>query len=184
MVLNNKSREGVKMNDPMKAVYEKYEEKLRSQLAEVKKTKEFLNSLAKEMEIDIPFPEVSSEDERVFSTRIRADHFFGKPLATAVREYLEMRRQARPWDEIAEALRQGGFELGTGKIAEEQARTTILKNTANFVLIGDNNFGLKEWYPKLKKEQKDKDAGKEEEKQKKSRQKKQEEEGKEPEKTE
>jgi hypothetical protein len=73
-------------------------------------------------------------------------------LATAVREFLVLKDEATHWSEILKALRDGGFILGKGKQAEDEARLTILRNTANFVLIGDNYFGLKEKYPESKKE--------------------------------
>jgi len=150
------------MDDPIKAVYAKYEEKLQQQLAEVKKTKEFLNSLAREMGNSIPFPDLAGEDFLPGMARIRKGQFFNKRLATAVKEYLQLRKEAASWDEIVEALRRGGYEIGRGKAAENKARLTILKNTANFVLIGDNDFGLKEWYPKLRKNEEKEEPGEEE----------------------
>lgn len=39
-------------------------------------------------------------------------------------------------------------------MSEESVRLSLTKNTATFVLIGDNNFGLKEKYGPLKKDKK------------------------------
>jgi hypothetical protein len=112
-----------------------------------------LNSLAKDLGLDIPYPDVLPE--LVGGTvKIKPDQFFNKPLATAVRDFLTMKGEATDWDEIVKALREGGFSLSKTKDAEESARLTILRNTANFTLVPDNYFGLKEWYGKLKKEKK------------------------------
>src|ERR1039458_1348169 len=47
---------------------------------------------------------------------IRSDQFHGRPLATCVREYLDMRRQSNLGPattvEIYDALAQGGYEFG------------------------------------------------------------------------
>lgn len=42
---------------------------------------------------------------------VAPDEFFGKPLATAVRDFLKRRGQAVPLVEIYEALKQGGFRV-------------------------------------------------------------------------
>lgn len=95
----------------------------------------------------LPYEDVSTEAVSG-KNKIRPDQFFNRPLATAVREFLEIRGAAVEWPEIVKGLREGNFDLQKTKQAEEEARTTILRNTANFVLVGDNHFGLKAWYPK------------------------------------
>jgi hypothetical protein len=67
-----------------------------------------------------------------------------------------MRKVAVGWGEIVKALREGGFDLPRTKQAEDEARLTTLRNTANLVLVGDNYFGLKSWYPE--KREKDKNV--------------------------
>lgn len=138
------------MKEVLKNTYELYQSKLQDLFNEVTETKKMLNRLAKDLgESSVPYPDVSAESIGG-ATKLRADSFYNKPLATAVREYLDMRKQAVEWSEIVKALREGGYELPKTRQAEDDARLTILRNTSNFVLIGDNYFGLKSWYPESK----------------------------------
>ena len=140
------------MSDILSSTYEFYEKKLQALFDDVSETKKMLNRLAKDLGRDsVPYPDVAPEGTST-SSKIKAGQFFSKPLATAVREYLEIRREAVEWPEIVKALREGSFDLAKTRQGEDDARMTILRNTANFVLIGDNHFGLKSWYPKLKKD--------------------------------
>lgn len=140
------------MSEILQKTYEVYEEKLRQLNEEVAETKKILNRLAKDMGVkEIPYQDVAVEGVSA-SAKIRPDQFYNKPLATAFREYLEMHKKAVEWGEIVKALRDGGFDLPKTKQNEDEARLTVLRNTANFVLIGDNYFGLKSWYPVSKKE--------------------------------
>ena len=121
-----------------------------------------LNQMAESMGIDMPFPQVEEESANAAGRlKIRIDQFLGKPLARAVAEFLRLSGKsvgAKHWTDIVQALRDGGFELGKTRVAEDAARTTILKNTTLFKLVGDDAFGLVEWYPKVKKEKDDDDS--------------------------
>ena len=140
------------MKHVLQATYELYEKKLQDLFNQVAETKKMLNALAKDMgKTEIPYSDVSTESS-AGSIKIKPDQFYNRPLATAVREFLELKDEATHWSEILKALREGGFILGKGKQAEDEARLTVLRNTTNFVLIGDNYFGLKEKYPESKKE--------------------------------
>lgn len=134
------------MKDALEKTYELYEDKLKKLFDEVSDTKKMLNHLAKDLGRPIPFEDVISETVGQ-GKKVKPDQFYNKPLATAVRDYLEMWKEAREWQEIIQALREGGFELPRTKQAEDEARMTILRNTGNFSLIGDKHFGLKAWYP-------------------------------------
>ena len=139
------------MKDVLKATYDLYEKKLQELFNQVSETKKMLNTLARDMgNSDVPYPDVSTE-ALTGAVKIKPDQFYNKPLATAVRKFLELKNEATHWNDIVKALRDGGFNLGKTKQAEDEARLTILRNTANFVLIGDNFFGLKENYSDSKK---------------------------------
>src|SRR6266702_2736821 len=63
---------------------------------------------------DPMFPDETPE--RITSMRIRADQFYGRPLATCAQEYLDQRKkatgeQACDVAEILKALEQGGFDF-------------------------------------------------------------------------
>jgi hypothetical protein len=151
--------EEVTMEDVRKAMQPAFDhllEEVKRLEDQAKGKKIALNEMAKSMGIDIPFPKVEEESTGMSGRiKIRIDQFLGKPLATAVSEYLRICGKgvgAKHWTDIVQALRDGGFELGKTRMAEDAARTTILKNTTLFKLVGDDAFGLVEWYPKLRKE--------------------------------
>lgn len=127
-------------------------ENLNKRISEIKKN---INSLSALMGKDQPFndSELSSINN---STNIRADQFFGKGLATAVKEYLKKRGQAVPAKEIYEALKSGGFEFTGSKAENIQIRNltiSLSKNANDFVYIKSNNsYGLWEFYPGKKRE--------------------------------
>ena len=87
----------------------------------------------------------------------RRDQFYGKPLATAMREYLEMRGRsdrgglgAATINEIYAALVDGGFKFETKNDdnAKRGLRDALSKNTGTFHSVG-GAFGLVDWYEKV-----------------------------------
>ena len=95
-------------------------------------------------------------------SNMRRDQFFGVPLATAVRQYLEMRGDpkagglgAATVNEVYTALGQGGFDFpaSTEENAKRGLRVSLSKNTAAFTRVtsaGEAAYGLREWYPAVK----------------------------------
>jgi hypothetical protein len=87
---------------------------------------------------------------------IRPDQFYGQPLASAIREYLEMRRAsglgAAKVRDIFDALKQGGFKFETkdDTNAERGLRQSLTKNSVTFHKLPSNTYGLLEWYPNAK----------------------------------
>jgi hypothetical protein len=98
---------------------------------------------------------------------ILPDQFYGKPLATATREYLEMRRAsnlgAANIKEIFENLQAGGFKFETKNEANAMRglRQSLTKNSVTFHKLPNGTYGLLEWYPNAKP-QKDKPTDDEE----------------------
>jgi len=86
---------------------------------------------------------------------IRSDQFHGRPLATCVREYLEMRRRSElgpaATNEIYDALAQGGYEFGAKneQVARVSTYNSINKNPV-FYKLPNKKWGLREWYPTAK----------------------------------
>ena len=89
---------------------------------------------------------------------LKSDQFYGKPQATAVREYLDMRGApsagglgAASVREIFEALKAGGFAFDTKN--EDNAmrglRISLAKNSTTFHRLPNGQFGLLLWYPKV-----------------------------------
>jgi hypothetical protein len=81
---------------------------------------------------------------------LRKDLFYGKPLATAVQQYLELRDEAMGVEEILAGLWEGGFDVVVlGPNAEERLSNLTLslgKNTKTFHRLPNNAFGLLLWY--------------------------------------
>ncbi|MEE8548504.1 MAG: hypothetical protein V3S74_03420 [Alphaproteobacteria bacterium] len=91
--------------------------------------------------------------ETVSVGSIRPDQFYGQPLATAIRGYLEMRQTSRlgaaQVREIFEALKAGGFkfEAKDDTNAQRGLRQSLTKNSTTFHRLPNNSYGLLEWYP-------------------------------------
>lgn len=87
---------------------------------------------------------------------IRPDQFYGKPLATAMREYLDMRGAsqmgAATAREIFDALTRGGFKFDTKDEANaiRGMRQSLTKNSSTFHKLPNSTYGLREWYPGIK----------------------------------
>lgn len=101
------------------------------------------------------YPDAESGQKATVSA-IRTDQFYGKPLATAIREYLEMRRAsnmgAAAVREIFDALKTGGFkfEAKDETNAMRGLRQSLTKNSVTFHKLPNGSYGLREWYPNVK----------------------------------
>jgi hypothetical protein len=91
------------------------------------------------------------------SIKLHSDTFTGMKLASAVRSYLEMRKQSggdapATTREIFDALKEGGFVSN----AKDEAigmvvlRTMLRKNTTAFAKLQNGKYGLRAWYGNLK----------------------------------
>lgn len=148
------------MSEYLKRAIEDLEQKLQSQLNEVAETKKAINVLCRQLGDPPRFEDVLPETARGTSF-IKADQFFNKPLATAVREYLQIRGTAATIDEIYSALEKGGFEF-VGKneaIKKRGLQISLAKSRRVFAYLkASDTFGLWEFYggrPKEKEEDED-----------------------------
>jgi hypothetical protein len=85
---------------------------------------------------------------------LRKDRYYGKPLSTAVRMYLEGRENlgAATLEEIFAALLEGGFKFA-GKDEENAKRglaISLSKNAKVFHHLPSGAWGLSDWYPGVK----------------------------------
>lgn len=94
---------------------------------------------------------------------IRSGQFYGKPLATAVREFLDTRPKghAATPDEILVALERGGFNFDALAWKEEfrlrSLTMSLAKNVVTFHRLPNGDFGLTAWYPDIVRKKKDKE---------------------------
>jgi len=105
--------------------------------------------------LDFGSTDRGAESPGAANRNIRPDQFHGKPLSTAVREYLELRGNSNAGglgaasdDEIFGALRAGGFKF-EGKSEENSLRglrISLAKNSIAFRKLPNGTFGLAIWY--------------------------------------
>jgi hypothetical protein len=130
--------------------------KIESHLEEVAKLKKTANMVADIGGQGPIYADVDEDSKAVGPTR--ADAYYGKPLATAVREYLEFRRQAVPVEDIQKGLEQGGFDFdaaGWTKSGRLRAlAVSIAKNTNVFHRLPNGMWGLNHWYPEATQKKK------------------------------
>lgn len=120
--------------------------KLDEQLKAVTETKKTINMLLKMMGREPQYQD--SEDDT--SGVIRADQYYGKPLATAAQEYLTMRKQACQPEDILRGMMAGGFDFDViGWKEADRVRSlsmSLAKNVAKFHRLKNGSFGVKSWY--------------------------------------
>lgn len=144
------------MDEATQKVLADIQAKIETHLEEVAKLKKTANMVADIAGQGPIYTDVDEGSKAVGPTR--ADAYYGKPLATAVREYLEFRRQAVPVEDIQKGLEQGGFDfdsMGWPKGARLRALAiSISKNTNVFHKLPNGMWGLNSWYPEATQKKK------------------------------
>lgn len=138
------------MNEKLQGAIEVLIEKLREQEQDIIATKKMINSL-RYMIGEAP---LFQDNELQESQGIpRADLYYGKPLATAAREYLEFRNRACTLEEILNGLIQGGFDFQSLGWKHDRIRNnlaiSLAKNTNVFHRLPNESIGLLTWYPEV-----------------------------------
>jgi len=141
------------MNEKLSVAVEVLLEKLEEQEKTVIETKKMINSL---LHMSGEKPRFIEEELKQTNNVLRPDQFYGKPLATAIRSYLELGgKTARSLDEIFNALRDGGFDFTVNEWKEKDwlrnLSISISKNKVFHRITTNGYIGLLEWYPEVKK---------------------------------
>lgn len=127
-------------------------ENINKRAIEIKKN---VNSLSALMQKTQPFTDAEMATGSS-GVSVYPDQFFGKGLATAVKEYLKMRGRASTPQEILDALVAGGFEFVGGSDEKYRLRNlsiSLSKNRNDFCYVKTSNaYGLWEFYPDKKRE--------------------------------
>jgi hypothetical protein len=79
---------------------------------------------------------------------IRPDKYFGLSQHQAARRYLQELGHADKLQHIADALGEGGVEIG-GTSPLGTLRAVLTRDSKVFVRVGPGTFGLREFYPQL-----------------------------------
>jgi hypothetical protein len=130
---------------------------LRRKVAEQEKalanTKNLINQLCIEAGEPLIYSDIQRDSEGS-GRSIRSDQYYGQPLATAVRSFLEGREGIGPAtvDEIYDALIKGGFQFeGKGEDNQKRGlRISLTKNSVTFHKVPNGSYGLLNWYPNAK----------------------------------
>lgn len=150
------------MSNEIQTVIEKFEAERRKYAAEVRRVERTINDLLK-MDGRPPRYKDTDPESSMTVANIRSDAFYGRPLATATRTYLEMRKAANlgpaTVSEIYDALVSGGylFEAKNDANAKRGLRISLSKNTATFHKLPGGEYGLLAWYPDVKEKRDTKD---------------------------
>jgi hypothetical protein len=128
--------------------------------------KRLINSLLAEFGEPLLYTDVDSPTSYAGGP-IRPDQYFGRPMATVVREILERRKAAGQGAislaDLYVAMKAGGFEFPTKDEtnAKTGVATSLGKNPA-FIKVPSTGFwGLLEWYPGAKRNKNSDDGDKE-----------------------
>jgi hypothetical protein len=135
------------MSDDLNPAVTTLQRKLDEQLKAASETKKVINMLLKSMGKPEQYHDVSDG-----GSAVRADQFYGKPLATAAQQYLEFRQQACQPDEILQGMLAGGFDFDRlGWKENDRLRSlsiSLAKNNVKFHRLKNGSFGLVGWYDK------------------------------------
>lgn len=138
------------MKDHIERTIGDLQAKLRIQEDDVLQTKRLINLLCKEANLDPMYDDTDATSASLFS--IRQDQFFGRPLATVIKEYLNMRlaanKGAATVNEIYDTLCRGGyaFQAKNDDNAKRGIQISLGKNRY-FMRVPNGSWGLSAWYP-------------------------------------
>jgi hypothetical protein len=144
------------MSETIKATIKELQGQLRALDEEAIQIKTTINLLCKRGGMDPIYAEPDGSSFAAGAGDIKGDTFYGQPLNSCIRDYLERRKTAglgpATAREIFQALSQGGFQFNAK--SEENAmrslRITLSKATHTFHKLPNGSFGLLRWYPTVK----------------------------------
>ena len=147
------------MDEKLNGAIEVLVEKLREKEREVIEAKKMINSL-RHMNGEAPlFSDAQLQDSSTVNPS-RPDLYYGKPITTACREYLELRKQACQAEEIQRGLEHGGFDFDSqGWKEKDRLRSlsiSLAKNSGIFHRLPNGTFGLLAWYPDVRQKERKK----------------------------
>lgn len=74
---------------------------------------------------------------------VQVGEFFGKAPLDAAKLYLKKKNKPASFDEIVESLGRGSCEVAK----KNDLKLSLARSTFEIARLGDDNFGLLEWYP-------------------------------------
>jgi len=150
------------MSENIKNTIEDLQVELQKHEEEVVSTKRLINQLCAHAKMPSMYPDSELEVNTV-AVNVQRNSFFGRPLTTCVRDYLEMRKRAKlgaaSLNDIFDALKAGGYDLQTvsakGELDQKRGVAISLgKNSVTFIRLPTDDWGLLEWYPNVRERKK------------------------------
>jgi hypothetical protein len=143
------------MDDATRTVVERYQAKIAPLESEVNKYKRLVNELYKDCNEEPPYAIGDETAAPVVNATIRPDQYYGRPIATIVKDILDIRAKknlgAISLNELFESMKAGGFHFDKDETnAKMSLSVTIAKNPA-FAKLPTGYIGLAAWYPEIKK---------------------------------
>jgi hypothetical protein len=89
---------------------------------------------------------------------VEPDEFVGLDALDAAKKFLKKPRKAVPFKDIVAAIRAGGGDPGS----EQKLKVSLARSTWDIVKVGEDRFGLLEFYPHIKRGKKKNGASKNE----------------------
>jgi hypothetical protein len=86
------------------------------------------------------------------SVSMRPDEFYGLQPLEAAKRYLKKRGEARPFQEIVDAIVAGGCRSADGN----DLRISLARSTYEIAKVGQDLYGLVEFYPHIRRGKKKK----------------------------
>jgi hypothetical protein len=146
------------MSDHILKTIEQAKEQLRTQEEAVITTKKLINQLCAFGGLPPEYQDAELQSSMAQASVVRRNAFFGKPLATCVRDFLEMRKdkavKEASLDVIVDALKEGGYDLDKISKEKDDARRGVaitLGKNPQFVRLPNDDWGLLAWYPNYKR---------------------------------
>lgn len=148
------------MDQKLSAAIEVLIAQVEEETRNLNETKKMVNALRKKNGEEPYYNDVDLPQNQNIS---RPDIFYGKPFATAAREFLDFRKRACSTEEILQGLEQGGFDFdAVGWKEKDRLRSlaiSLAKNSGIFHRLPNGTFGMLYWYPDVKqKKEKEKVA--------------------------
>jgi hypothetical protein len=149
-------------NDYLKKTLEHYRQQRQAQLEQLRKMEVLIAHLEKELgesasvepnQTGIDFVNLAADvrPPEARTAEIRPDEFYGMTQTQAAKAYLLRVKRAVSIDQIVEALRNGGANLG-GVDPKKTLYVSLARNPERqFVIPKEGYFGLREFYPNLPK---------------------------------
>ena len=136
------------MNEKLSAAIDVLLEQLEKQVQQVAGTKRTINALLVASEESPRFEDV--EVEKIGGGTIRRAQFYGKPLATAITEFLQIRKHVCNPEGILAGLEEGAFDFKAqgwrDNLRLRGLAISLAKNTKTFHKLPDGSIGLVDWY--------------------------------------